>query len=697
MQEETAGKRRLWIDHRHPKAEAVDHLQDDQETARQGRTTAVVGLVVQLFLVIAMAVVAAWSGGEALEAAAWHMLGGLPIWLMLVVVFGQREAERRESLAAEKLTAEDAASAALFGELSDELQRVRQRLANLVRYGLPAVSLFVGGYLVVAGGLLLWRFLVQAGQVDGPRTPVGGHPVGLLFASGAIAFVAFVAGRWISGCARVLSWRMLRGGASYLMSCFLVAGLVAVAATAAAVLADARFFQFLAAAVPSVMLVVGTEILLTSLLEVYRPRRPGELARPAFDSRLLGLLTAPESLGEVVGDLIRYQFGVEVSGSWLFRLLGRSLTPLVLLAGGVMALLSCLVVVAPDEEGLILRFGSVARPSVSAGIHLKLPWPVETAVTYPALRVLQVSVSSGLADRQEADKAILWTSGDDRLEQIGAEYYPTVLAASSAGGGLAVIDAELVVQFRVRDLRAFLQTSPAPEATVAVLAQQASCRYFASHDLEFLLSRGRVEAGPRLAAAVQRQADALGLGLEIVDVSITALQPPGGPVARAFHRQVAAQQERETLIERARRDAVATLSQVAGSVSLAQQLDRAILELDAVRVEGGSQESVRQREGEIERLLGEARGEAAELLHLARGARWTRAVGEQAAEERFQGELMAYRQAPAYYRATRTLGVLAAGLADRRKFVVPSTVEDQPVFRMDFADPAAAIETLLGE
>ena len=249
------------------------HLQDDQVTARQGRTTAVVGLIVQLFLVIAMAVVAAWGGGEALEAAAWHMLGGLPIWLILVIIFGQREAERRESLASEKLTAGDAASAALFGELSDELQRVRQRLANLVRYGLPAVSVLVGGYLVVAGCLLLWRFLVQVGQPEGLQTPVGGHPVGLLFASGAIAFVAFVAGRWISGCARLLAWRMLRGGASYLMSCFVVAGLVAVAATAAAVLTDARFFQFLAAAVPSVMLVVGSEILLTSLLEVYRPRR----------------------------------------------------------------------------------------------------------------------------------------------------------------------------------------------------------------------------------------------------------------------------------------------------------------------------------------------------------------------------------------------------------------------------------------
>jgi len=683
----------------------AERVKDEQQAYGRGRAAAVVGLVVQGLLVVGMAVAAAWSGGDALVAATWHMAGGLPIWIILAVVYGQLEVERRETLAAEKLSAGDSASALLFGELSDELQRARQRLTNLTGWGLPAVSILVGTFLVGLGCLLGWRFFAAKPGSDPASSPLAVNPVGLLFACGAMAFVAFGAGRWISGCARVPAWRLLRGGASYLMSCFLVTGLATLAAAAAAVADDTRLFQLLAAAIPVVMVLVGGEILATSLLDVYRPRRAGELPRPAFDSRLLGLLTAPGSLGEVIGELIRYQFGVEVSGSWLYRLLGRAITPLSLLAAGVLLSLSCLVVVGPDEEGIVLRWGGFSGPPRTAGIHFKLPWPIETAATYPTHRVLQLRVSSGLAGRQEDDAPILWSTGDDRLAAMGAEYYPAVLAAADdGGGGLAVVDAEVVVQYRIRDLTAALLAMPGPEATIVAVAQQEAGRYFATHDLEFLLSQGRTAAGPALKPRVQARLDSLALGLEVVDVSVTALQPPGGPVARAFHRQIAAGQERQTLVERARRDAVATLSRVAGSVDLGRRIDDSILALDTLRAEAAADPTdsaastaITARQHEIETLLGEAGGEAAELIHAARGDRWTRAFAEQAARERFAGELLAHQQAPRYYRAARFLEVLAAGLADRRKFVVAGDTADLPVLRMDFADPSSAIDTLLGE
>jgi membrane protease subunit HflK len=672
----------------------VAREKDDQETIRRGRSAAIAGLVVQLLLAASTAAAAAWSGQPALSAATWHMLGGVPIWVVLVVFYGQRALERRESLAADKLATGDTASAMIFGELSDELQRARQRLTTIVSWGLPAVSLLVGGFLVAAGSLLMWRF-ASRWAADAPAQPGIAHPVGLLFATGAITFFAFVAGRWVSGFARLPAWRLLRGGASYLMSCFVVAALATVAAAAAAIAADTVFFRMLAGAVPLVMLVVGGEILITSLLEIYRPRKPGEIPRPAFDSRLLGLLTAPESLADVVGELIRYQFGVEVSRSWLFRLLGRAMAPLLLLGAAVLMALSCMVVVGPDEEGVVLRFGAFSGPVRAAGIHAKLPWPLETAATYPSLRVLQVSVSSDLVGRSREGDAVLWTTGDDRLAHIGREYYPAALAPAAAGGGLAVVDAEVTVQYRIRDLLAVLATTPDAEAAVAVVAQQEAGRYFASHDLDFLLSRSRATAGPALAAAIQARVDALGLGLEIVDAAVTAIQPPGGPVARAFHRQIAARQDRETIVERARRDAVATLSKVAGSESLARQLDAAILALDRAR--GTEAERPAAATAEIATLLASARGEAAKLIHAARGERWSTAVGQQAVRERFAGEVLAYERAPRYYQAVRFFEVLSGGLSDRRKFVMAGDEGALPILRMDFADPASALETLLGE
>ena len=682
----------------------MDASEGTQELYRRGRAAAFVGLVVQVLLVAAMAVVAAWSRSDALVAATWHMLGGLPIWAILAVVYAQRAIERREALAADKIAADGDSAALLFGERDDELEHARRRLATLTEYGLPGVSLLVGAYLLVMGGVLVWRFMARAAASDQAFPGVAvGYPVGLLFASGAIAFVAFVAGRWISGCAQVPAWRLLRGGASYLMSCFMVAGLVMIAAAMAAVTDDTRAFSVVAVAIPVVMALVGGEILLACLLNLYRPRTPGELPRPAFDSRLLGLLTAPRSLGEVVGELIRYQFGVEVSGNWLYRLLGQALTPLALLAGCILLALSCLVVVGPDEQGVVLRCGAIHGPAREAGIHLKWPWPFETAITHPTRRVVQQSVSSGVTRGAIEGEPILWTTGDDRLSRIGAEYYPVVLASAAGSGGLAVIDAEIVVHYHVRDLVRFLESTSTPEATVAVAAQQEACRYFATHDLDSLMSRGRTDAGVELTNAIQERLDGMELGLHVVDVSITSLQPPAGKVSRAFHRQIAAQQQRETLIEKARRTAVATLARVAGSVDLGRRLNAALLDLEAGRTtatraaEPNVAASVAAREAGVERLLGEARGEAADLIHAARGERWTLAIHEDAARERFVGELVAHDLAPSYYQAARLLAVLAEGLVSRRKFVVTGQEGELPILRMDFADPGSAIDTLLGQ
>ena len=679
----------------------------DQSLYRRGTIAALVGLGIQVGLTVAFGVVGVWTESPAIQAATWHMLIGVPIWVILALVYSQHEVERRETLAADRLAAQDAASSVLFGDLSDELQRARQRLANLLGYGLTAVSFLVATALVTGGLLLLWRFFALAAERGpGVVTTLGpaANPVGLMFVSGALSFVAFIAARWISGYTRVREWQLLRGGASYLMSCFVLAALVLVGSIVAAVLDDTWFFRVVAVAVPAVMILVGLEILLTGLLEAYRPKRPGELPRPAFDSRVLGLLTAPESLGQVVGDLINYQFGVEVSRSWLYRLLGSSLAPLSLLGAAVLLGLSCLMVVGPDEQGVVMRFGELQGSARGPGLHVKLPWPVETAATLPVGRVQQITVSSDAAGRAADEPALLWTTQDDRLATIGMEYYPTVLDAAAEGAaasGMGLVAADVVVQYRVRDLLSFLEGSLSPREALVVLTQQEASRYFGSHALDELLTRGRTAGGPELERAIQGRADALGLGLDLVGVAITTLRPPGGKVARAFHRQIGAQQDRETLIQDGRKQAVTTLARVAGSVELSSRINAAIVELDALRTGSGTATDaaplVAARELEIERLLGEARGEAAELIHAARGYRWSKAIGERSAQERFAGELLAFEKSPDYYRVRRFLEVLADGLAERRKFVIAGEHGDLPVLQMDFSDSASAIDTLLGQ
>jgi regulator of protease activity HflC (stomatin/prohibitin superfamily) len=186
------------------------------------------------------------------------------------------------------------------------------------------------------------------------------------------------------------------------------------------------------------------------------------------------------------------------------------------------------------------------------------------------------------------------------------------------------------------------------------------------------------------------------LGVDVVGVAVTALHPPIGRVSRAFHYQIGAVQQRETSIQLAHKDAVQKLAKVAGSVALSLRIDAAIRRLDALRASGDAPQAL-IAEQEIERLLAEARGEAAELVDQARAYRCRRAVGERASGERFSGELLAYEASPVYYRTRRFLEVLADGLTGRRKFVIAGDAGETPVFRMDFSDPTSAMDTLLTE
>ena len=485
----------------------------DELTYSRATTAALAGLAVQIVLCVATGLIGAWAQSPAIQAATWHIAGGIPIWIILAIIYQQHRVERTESLAAEKLATQDATSAAIFGETSDELQLARNRLDRLYAYGLPAVSFAVALYLIAAGAAMLYRAAGLGTDRVALSLAKDCNPVGLMFATAGVAFVAFIAARWISGYTRVREWQLLRGGASYLMSTFLVAALLFAGAAAVAIVKETTFFEWLARLVPWMMILVGGEILLTALLAAYRPKRPGEIPRPAFDSRFLGLLTAPESLGQVVGELINYQFGVEVSRSWFYQMLGRAVTPLTVFAGAVLFALSTLVIVGPDEQGTVLRHGALARGPLGPGMHLKAPWPIETSEIYPTGKVLQLTISSDKLGRfKKKREGLLWTGGDDDAAKMGLEFF---LCASETGDGsgssLSLLVADVIVQYRIGDLVKFLEGSTSARESIELVTQQEASNYFAGKTLEELLSKGRTEGGPELQKRIQARVDALGL------------------------------------------------------------------------------------------------------------------------------------------------------------------------------------------
>lgn len=716
-------------------------MSQDQQTYQRAAHAALIGLIVQVLLAIGVAVLAVYAQSAAVWAATWYFFGGLPIWLCLLVLYHQHRLERIEALEAEQLARADARTAAIFDEAGQQLQLARQRLERMYKLGLPIVGIIVALYLLVAGAVQLsanWGFVTggraAATGVIGSEDANAGVLAMLLL---VVAFIAFLVSRYVSGMTQVRDWMLLRGGASYLMGNAVVAVLLMLGA-AFAWFENFSVLAVIAGVVPALMTLLGVEMLVGFLLGIYRPRRPGEMLRPAFDSRILGWLTRPESLGKIVSETLNYQFGFEISKSWFYQLLARAFTPLVVVGLLVLLGLSSFVIVPPHQQAVITTFGGSPRIA-EPGAHFKWPWPVGRAEMHDAYRVHELTVGSltgALAHEEitlwdqehpEGEEEYLLTAPSRAFVDI-EEHDPEADPDDAVAGEL--IGAQLVVNYRINDLGRYVRSAADPTAMLEQVAGRAVSAYFATRDVDTLLSQNRLTAGDELRRRIQGQIDRVripqvdgttleGLGLEVVFVAIVDLHPPReDEVADQFHEQIGAVQRRQTEIEEARRDAIGTLAEVAGSASGAEMLREQIEELQTLeneleqaRREHGEgivpedemtdeQEQLHQRIAEqqiaIEQAMDQVRGEAAQRIHEARAHRWARVLTEQGRAARFRAHLLSYDAAPEYFRMRHYLEAMTEGLKDRRKYIMAADAEEPPVIRMNLESEGAGLETIFG-
>ena len=566
----------------------------------------------------------------------------------------------------------------------------------------------------------------------------------------AIAFLAFVVGRYISGMTRLRAWELLRGGAGYLMGAALLGVLVFVAAVLD-FFGWAIGFSVLALAIPAAMLILGAEMVIGYVLEVYRPRRRGEIVRPAFDSRILGWLTSPESISRIISETLNYQFGFEISRSWFYRLLARAITPLIIIAALVLIALSSIVIVPPQKQAIITTFGAIQGEPAGPGLHFKYPWPIGGAEKYETRRVRSMrlgSVHGGEEpagghdhdDHHEGEQppAALWTN-----EHAGEERYlltaPPRVEARDLGVALAageLIGAEIKLNYTIDNLKQYVTAARKPERMLRAIAEQEIAAYFASRSIGAMLTGGRREAGEALRDAIQARVDERRLGLAVNYVGVLHVHPPQQQqVASAFHEKIGAFQEKQSRIQEARKEAVSILAGVAGSKAraleisqarsklsrletragqLEQQLERDVLSaIDPMRMPDASlradqlgvtfralvaaEQAVTEHRVRVETLIEEAGGEASQILAEARAYRWRRPLTEAGKAERFAAQLAAYRQAPRYYRMRQYLQVLGQSLKEPRKIIMTAETQVPPTIRLQLESAQAGLESILGE
>ncbi len=668
-------------------------MSQDQQTYQRAVNASLVGLAIQFLVALVLMLLALKLDGQVLLTAMWYAFGGVLLWVILAIVHQQRKLERVEAIEADSLAQRHGTDSSIFQTSAEDLSVARRRLQRLEKWALPIVSLLTAGYLIGVG---IWRWFanvrllsardIESGKLErDPRLVELAGEMGLdqpgivLALLIGLAFVMFVISRYLAGMAKVKQWQMLRSGAGYLMGVALVSvviavgyGLLLLPTPVSAVL------RYMVVIVPVIMILIGAEISLNLLLDIYRPRKPGDLPRPAFDSRLLSFLTSPESIARSINEAINYQFGFEITQSWFWQLFTKSLPSLVIISAAVLFALSSLVFVGEGEQAMISRFGRLSAEPLGPGVYLKAPWPFATARSYQVDRVQQIAIGNDVELKR--DTPILWdnehyegtepprafivaprASDDDEAQAPGATGDD---AKAGKAPSVALVNTEVLLQYRIRDLAEYLTENDEPVTRLGTLGNMVLSRYLLSKDIDQWISISRSEATAQLRDRIQAEADAAKLGIEVVEVSVASLHPPQ-IVAGAFHEVVKAEQQRQIAIEQAKAEEIATMAKVAGTTEEAERIESMI---NRARTRSGRAKA--ELELEIERAVSQAGGQAAEVLAAAKADRWVYENGERAAVLEYQQDLLPYRAAPEVYKLRAHLQALADGYARARLYVL---------------------------
>ncbi|MHC4992764.1 MAG: hypothetical protein ACYTGC_17470, partial [Planctomycetota bacterium] len=358
----------------------VDHIAFQRATRLAG-----FGFFLQLAIgIVMLAFSQLTAGGDRVFLfGSLYTLYGLLVWLALIVVFHQHKLERLEALEEDELAAARGGTGSIFETAPDELRVAARRLRKMHKWLMPAVSLV----LVATLGLLAWWMLARLimrnandelifDTLEFPLTSALGWAVAICL---AFAAASFIFSRFVAGMSKLEAWRNLRGGAGSMVGNSLVLFAIATGVIFRFFGNDQVIFG-IAVAIPILMLLQALEIIVNFILHLYRPRVPGETPRPAFDSTLLSYLTSPDALVRSINEAVNYQFGFDVTSTWGYQLLVRSLAKLAVIAVAATVLLSTMVVVEPHQQAVKLTMGRVVGDTVHGpGLMWKLPWPIQAA------------------------------------------------------------------------------------------------------------------------------------------------------------------------------------------------------------------------------------------------------------------------------------------------------------------------------
>jgi len=191
--------------------------------------------------------------------------------------------------------------------------------------------------------------------------------------------------------------------------------------------------------------------------------------------------------------------------------------------------------VAPDERGVILRFGKFVR-ATEPGLHFKLPLGIESVTKVPVQR--QLKLEFGFRTVRPG---------------IRSEYVKTPETENEAvmlTGDLNVVVVEWIVQYKIKDPYKFLFKMRNAETTFRDMNEAVVRRVIGDSSVDEIITIGRGPIAAQAKDNLQKLCDLYEIGIDVNQLIFQDVNPPD-PVKPSFNDVNEALQEKERKINEA--------------------------------------------------------------------------------------------------------------------------------------------------
>ena len=210
------------------------------------------------------------------------------------------------------------------------------------------------------------------------------------------------------------------------------------------------------------------------------------------------------------------------------KLLSMGVLPTIGIAIVIWLLLG-LYSVGPDEVGVVQRFGKYNRV-VGSGLNYHIPYPIETVKTPKVTEVKRIEIG---------------------FRTVGKNQYRTIEQESlMLTGDENIVDAELIVQYKIKDPIDYLFNFIGPELTLREASEASLRTVIGRHNIDEALTSGKLMIQEETKELLQIILDKYETGVVVVAVQLQDVSPPK-QVIDAFKDVASAKEDKNRMINEA--------------------------------------------------------------------------------------------------------------------------------------------------